>query len=469
MRKLAFLTLLLFSVNTYSQVLPQISDTLLIETDTLKIMEIETGDPKKSSFGQRIGKFLGIDNDKIINDMKETISQQNVMIDSLSNMVMEPRTIIKTVPNLSPEAAKSIKKDEKFIKDLPKTYDGLSKEEISKITSEIDDKIGELLRQRDSLISTKSNQELIDAKSNVIKSLQREKQVIKLSEESDDLKGENSVLNDENEGLKIHEAQLRRYLYISFGALFVLGLIIAIYFQRKTIKGQDVEIENQLRDINKKNTYLEHAAKIIRHDMHSGINTYMPRGINSLEKTLTEEEAKKLKIYNAIRMIKEGLTHTQKVYKSVYEFTNLVKQNVVIDKKESDLKDILSKYISNTSYSSQVEIEELVKADVNETLFCNAIDNLIKNGLKYNDSENKLVKIYMEDNDLIVQDNGRGMTQKKFENICFSYLKKNDKNPNDDSTGLGLNICLAILNEHGFDMTCEKNKIGTKIKIKIKK
>ena len=39
-------------------------------------------------------------------------------------------------------------------------------------------------------------------------------------------------------------------------------------------------------EIEKKNTYLEHAAKILRHDMHSGINTYMPRGLSSLERRL---------------------------------------------------------------------------------------------------------------------------------------------------------------------------------------
>jgi hypothetical protein len=33
---------------------------------------------------------------------------------------------------------------------------------------------------------------------------------------------------------------------------------------------------------------------------------------------------------------------------------------------------------------------------------------------------------------------------------------------------LGLNICLAILKEHKFSVTCEKNKVGTKIKIKFK-
>ena len=38
----------------------------------------------------------------------------------------------------------------------------------------------------------------------------------------------------------------------------------------------------------------------------------------------------------------------------------------------------------------------------------------------------------------------------------------------ESGTGLGLNICIAILKEHGFSISCEKNEIGTKMKIKIK-
>ena len=70
---------------------------------------------------------------------------------------------------------------------------------------------------------------------------------------------------------------------------------------------------------------LEHAAKILRHDMHSGINTYIPRGLSSLKRRLSEDQIKELKIDAPLRMIEEGLTHTQKVYKGVKEFTNLVK------------------------------------------------------------------------------------------------------------------------------------------------
>ena len=61
------------------------------------------------------------------------------------------------------------------------------------------------------------------------------------------------------------------------------------------------------------------------------------------------------------------------------------------------------------------------------------------------------------------------MTQKEFEKILYSYSNKKNKDIDGEFSGLGLNICLAILTEHGFNLNCEKNEIGTKIKIKIKK
>lgn len=219
--------------------------------------------------------------------------------------------------------------------------------------------------------------------------------------------------------------------------------------------------------VNQKNSYLEHAAKILRHDMHSGINTYMPRGLSSLKRRLTEDQIKELKISSPLKMLEEGLKHTQKVYSGVKEFTNLVKEEVQLDKQSHNLKEILSNYLSTTSYVKQVAIDRLPTIDVNEPLFCTAIDNLIRNGLKYNDSPTKMVAIYMDnDSTLCIEDNGRGMSQEEFVELSKPYTRK--ENQKEGGSGLGLNICIAILKEHGFGIRVEKVNPGTKIKIKIK-
>ena len=229
----------------------------------------------------------------------------------------------------------------------------------------------------------------------------------------------------------------------------------------------DITAQHEAEDtVNQKNSYLEHAAKILRHDMHSGINTYMPRGLGSLKRRLSEDQIKELKIQAPLKMLEEGLKHTQKVYAGVKEFTNLVKEGVQLDTETLDLKNILKNYLNSTSYTKQVVIDELIEYEVNEPLFCTAIDNLIRNGLKYNDSSTKTVMIYMEGKDtLCIQDNGRGMSQKEFIELSKPYTRKKDQR--ESGSGLGLNICIAILREHKFIITAEKINPGTKIKIKL--
>jgi signal transduction histidine kinase len=418
-------------------------------------------------------------NDTLVDGIDVSWSNDNLQIDGDTSQVaaMDIQEIVTTwIPpepepvdetKLSESDLASIAEDLQFLTDLPKSYTDLSKEDLKNVLVQIDNKLNKLTAERDSLLAqVVRNEELIKSKENTIGSLGKEKNIIGLTLETGDLTDANGNLIHEKTDLEKERETLKKYLYSALVVLAIFGLILAVVLQRKRIQVQDVEIEQQISDIAKKNSYLEHAARIIRHDMHSGINTYMPRGITSLEKRLTVEDIQRLKIEGALKMVKEGLNHTQKVYKSVYEFTNLVKQNVVLNKSVVNAKDLIWKYISPNSYSSQVEISDLGDMEVNETLFCNAVENLIKNGLSYNDSEVKKVKIYNEEEYLIVEDNGKGFSQKQLEKHLTKYSKKTDVT--GEEKGLGLNICVAILEEHGFKLSCEKIEGGTKMKIKIK-
>ena len=179
------------------------------------------------------------------------------------------------------------------------------------------------------------------------------------------------------------------------------------------------------------------------------------------------EQVKQMKIESSLRLIKDGLDHAQRVYRGVYEFTNLVKENAVLEKAEHNLSDILRDYLKKTAYSDQVVIDDLPIMLVNEALFCTAIDNLIRNGLKYNDSKTKFVKIKMlDEKHIVVIDNGRGMSQKDFEKLSQPYQRKEGQK--EKGTGLGLNISVAIFKEHGFHMSVEKLDLGTMIKVRIR-
>ena len=236
-----------------------------------------------------------------------------------------------------------------------------------------------------------------------------------------------------------------------------------------SIRHDVTNLYDTLADVGKKNTYLEHAAKILRHDMHSGINTYLPRGITSLKRRLDEDIIKEKRLEMPLKLIEDGLTHTQKVYKGVFEFTNLVREDATLAKEYYNVKDILDSYFSTTSYADQVVLcPQLPTLLVNEALFCTAVDNMVRNGLKYNDSKTKFVKIEMSDEKTIsITDNGRGMSQEDFEQMCKPYLRKEDQK--EQGTGLGLNITVAICKEHGFELSAEKREEGgTIMRIKVK-
>ena len=265
-----------------------------------------------------------------------------------------------------------------------------------------------------------------------------------------------------------------------FLAKFGWGCVV--FFMPPFVKVVSEFIQNKQQikdDLSKKNIYLEHAAKIIRHDMHSGINTYIPRGLNSLQRRLDDEQKKKLRA--PLQLLGDGVKHAQKVYSGVYEFTNLVKENAQMSKTPNNIKQILDEYLSLTAYKNQILLDDNlpVSLEVNEPLFCTAIDNLIRNGLKYNDSPTKWVKIYFEGNYnkgsfIIIEDNGRGMTQSEFDELSKPYVRKEGQK--EKGTGLGLNICKAILKEHGFELSIEEIEddpdtveieSGTKMRIKI--
>lgn len=367
---------------------------------------------------------------------------------------LEPEVVFEE--EVPADIAASLQSDKEFLQSIPKSFENVSPTDMKKLAQEIEGQLEKLIKEKEALIKSHASPEVIKAKDESIKSLGKEKKIIDLTVKEEEMKVEAIKLKDD-------ARKLNNYLIGAGITILLLALGIMVLFQRKTIKVQDKEIEKQLNDINTKNTYLEHAARIIRHDMHSGINTYIPRGISSLEKRLTGDTIKDLKIEGPLKMIREGLNHTQRVYKSVYEFTNLVKRTVDFETEEQDVTQLLNTYFERTSYMRQVSISELGIMSVNSILFCNAIDNLVKNGLKYNNSENKSVSIFIEEDYIIVQDNGIGMTDKEFK----KHLKSVSKADNDE-IGLGLNITFAILKEHGFDVECEKNDIGTKIKIKVK-
>lgn len=210
-----------------------------------------------------------------------------------------------------------------------------------------------------------------------------------------------------------------------------------------------------------KEVFLEYASKLIRHDMHSGINTYIPRGLQGLIKKIPDYIIKEYQLELHIKLLEEGLDHAKKVYDRVRNFTDLVKENPELGKEEFDLSLALIEYFKNIPISEFIEVRDSFVINANKTLICTAIENFVSNGLRYNDSEDKKVIICSEKNrELLIKDNGIGMKSKEFEEHC-----KPNSETDKTKYGLGINIAASILSMHGFKYFCKEEEVGTTIKI----
>lgn len=242
---------------------------------------------------------------------------------------------------------------------------------------------------------------------------------------------------------------------------YVFSWVVGIFNAESKLTGY-LSIRQDITKLIKQQKYLDYATKIIRHDMYSGINIYMPRGISSIKRKIPEDIIVKYGLQPSLQLLTAGLSHTQNVYDGVYQFTNYIRHNdKPIKKVKQDLTTLLTDFFKLTSYYDNIKITPLPEVTVCSGLFCTAIDNIVRNGLKYNDSQRKMIKIFYDEptNSICIEDNGRGLSNYEFNKFKHSYSRK--KNQKESGSGLGLHICSTIMNEHKFKFDCYKIKTGT--------
>lgn len=107
---------------------------------------------------------------------------------------------------------------------------------------------------------------------------------------------------------------------------------------------------------------------------------------------------------------------------------------------------------------AEVEIAELPKIIGHATQLTQLLQNLIQNGLKYNESDAPRIVIRSENESdgsvvLVVSDNGIGIPEKYLQTI-FAPLKRLWGNNKYEGTGLGLAICQKIVERHCGSIWC---------------
>lgn len=121
-----------------------------------------------------------------------------------------------------------------------------------------------------------------------------------------------------------------------------------------------------------------------------------------------------------------------------------------------DLNKVLDSLQRNSLYSSRVICAELPVLYGCYGQFLSLFDNLIRNALHYNDKAERWVKIYQRKNSVVVEDNGNGFPNDKFDMLCKPFHRLETEKT---GSGLGLAIIKGICDNHQLGFRAE-SKLG---------
>lgn len=217
-------------------------------------------------------------------------------------------------------------------------------------------------------------------------------------------------------------------------------------------------ILNQKNELEKINEQLERYAHIASHDLKSPIRS-LKSFLDLAKIKLKQGDVKKVDEY--FTFMSKSASHMNNLVNDLLAFSKLEDQNIVFEK--TDLNKLLQSVIELLQAEKFVVHEDLPEANVNPTQFQMVFQNLIQNGLKYNDSNKPTVDIKYKNTEdthvLTFTDNGLGIEDKYKEDI-FKMFSRLHSGKQYEGTGLGLSICQKTMSQHKGQIILKKSEMG---------
>lgn len=279
-------------------------------------------------------------------------------------------------------------------------------------------------------------------------------------------KKENEIerLNAEQEikELELEKAQSRNFFLSIIALLLILVGAIIFYLYR-----QRMRINSQLRVVNKTKDKL---FSMIAHDIKNPLSAFkaIANALDENYKSMSDEEAQVF-----ISQLDTTSNKLLELLQNLIEWSITESGNLRFNPEKIEVKNIVDETFElfqgaidakNLKIENKVSEDAVVYADY-KMLF-SIIRNLISNAIKFTKSDGTISIETKPNGDLIevvVSDNGIGMTESQRENI-FNKSSVTDK----DGTGLGLIICKEFIEKNGGSISVESKKgVGTTFKFTV--
>lgn len=243
---------------------------------------------------------------------------------------------------------------------------------------------------------------------------------------------------------------------------------LAAGFNAMTVRLQAVEREREaiIEKLVSSNRELEDFAFVASHDLQEPL-----RKIESFAQVLREDCAEKLdaRARGYIDIMAASAARMRRLIRDVLAFSRAGTAEkpfgaVDLTKVMAIVQDNLSERIQERH--ALVVVHDLPTIHGDETQMIQLLQNLVGNGLKFNEGPDPRVEVFASENEtvwtLCVRDNGIGMRPGEAETI-FAPFKRLHNQQRFEGTGIGLAICRRIVTRHGgtIGVESELNKGST--------
>lgn len=259
-----------------------------------------------------------------------------------------------------------------------------------------------------------------------------------------------------------HKKQVRIYMIVGEGTVFLLLLLYAFYRIRKA-SNKEIELVNQ-----QKNFLLS-----VTHELKT------PIAATKLQlQTLLKH--KQLPVDQQEQLLTNAVNETNRLNRLIEDvlLANSADKNLALNKENVNVSELTEQIILNYFSDKKAkgilktEIQNGLSATVDKLLFPSIIINLVENAVKYSPDNSPVLISLTNQNDkinLTVSDNGFGISEKEKSKIFDKFYRVgNEETRNTKGTGLGLYIVEKIVVAHNGTIEVQDNKPnGSVFKVSI--
>lgn len=239
------------------------------------------------------------------------------------------------------------------------------------------------------------------------------------------------------------------FIYFGYASIVTILLTCRVIAENRRFNELTIQQNKILKE---KNEELERFTYIASHDLQSPLRNVI--GFSGLiENALQKEEYDEIEEF--LPFIKSNASQMSLLIKDILEFSK-INYKEAENRTSVDLKEVLVKV--NRALQQDIEKKGVdVSSDDLPVYYCNETEiglvfqNIIQNGIKYNDRSDPKIKVWSsyDENELKIhfQDNGIGIEEKYYEKI-FEFFKRLHTVDKYEGTGIGLGLCKKIIQSY---------------------